>query len=326
MKILIIHLKLSQPSLRLQQQSHGVHERLRHKLSCLSGQTQTHWQKQSRDCSPTFWINSLVGSLSPDEWWQPISQHPQNSPDEPSWSWCCRLPPGSAPCRVETFLLATREHLHAQKVSSVDRLAAAVGTVTTWGTITAGVRPGTHTQKQTHTPTCPHPQTHSLSLPLSLSLNAVPTPPLILVRVWWGWVCTVCWLQRGGGEEGKGGGGGGGGGRRRYVLGSSDWEVFLQCSWVSHLLLEENRSFSTTSASTQWATPQVDLKMPAHMHLHKHLSSGALRSKVWNPAVYTHHTHTCTQTHTRTHWWKEHLIYMQCCFWFLKHNFKKHNL
>lgn len=56
-------------SLRLQQQSPGVPERLRHKLSCLgSTNTQRQGQTGSGDCGSTFWINSLVGSLSPDEW------------------------------------------------------------------------------------------------------------------------------------------------------------------------------------------------------------------------------------------------------------------
>lgn len=298
MKILIIHLKLSQPSLRLQQQSHGVHERLRHKLSCLSGQTQTHWQKQSRDCSPTFWINSLVGSLSPDEWWQPISQHPQNSPDEPSWSWCCRLPPGSAPCRVKTFLLATREHLHAQKVSSVDRLAAAVGTVTTWGTITAGVRPGTHTQKQTHTPTCPHPQTHSLSLPLSLSLNAVPTPPLILVRVWWGWVCTVCWLQRGGGE------------RRRWRWRWGEEAVCFRKLWLRSVPAVqlsfspsaggEPELFNYFSKHTMSDAPGWPKNACTHAPPQTFIQWRSSLQGVKSSCIHTPHTHMHTNTHAHT--------------------------
>ena len=202
MKMLIIHPKLSQPSLSLQQQSHSVHQRLHHKLSCLSGQTQTLRQKRSRDCSSTFWVNSLLGSLSPDEWWQPISQHPQNSPDKPGWSWCCRLPSGSAPCRVKTFLLAAREHLHAQKVSSMDRLAAAVGTVTHGAPLL---------QESSQAHTHPHVLTHKHTLSLSLSLF-LSMQSRLLRSSWWesGEVeCVQCVGYRR--EEGKGGGGGGGG-------------------------------------------------------------------------------------------------------------------
>lgn len=48
MKMLIIHLKVPQPSLRLKQPV----ARESHKISRLSGQTQTHRQKQV--CRPTL--------------------------------------------------------------------------------------------------------------------------------------------------------------------------------------------------------------------------------------------------------------------------------